>query len=129
MFCLYFSQIPLITVTIQLIWDVKDVPKSLPRPYTTIVPQGTVLKTILHKAALTDSAYSFTSWYFPGLGDVITSIDGVYQDNSEHRYWTAYENPKGLVLTNIDTFQPQHGSTITFAYVGVEKKSSVGDHF
>lgn len=95
-------------------------PKSPPKPYTTIVPQGTVLKSILNKAASIDSAYSFTSWYFPGLGEVITSIDDVYQNNNEQMCWTVYENSEKLILTDIDTFQPKHGSNITFAYVGIK---------
>ena len=87
---------PAITVTIELDWDVASVGKPIPPPYTTNVPEGTVLVEVMNKAADEDCNSPFnkyTSTYYGGLGHYITSIYGIQEVCvSVSNVWILYCN-------------------------------------
>ena len=71
-----YLQRPEITVTIELDWNVASVGRPIPPPYTTNVPEGTVLLDIMNRAA-NDSPFTYNSMYYGGLGHYITAIYGI----------------------------------------------------
>lgn len=108
------EQMPKIQVTIKLSWNKAAITRPPPKPYTTTVLEGTVLRSILDQAAKDDHAYSYTTDYIRGLGDQLTSIGGLGQDSADRQYWMIYEKPGRLTMSTIDEFQPKDGSTTTF---------------
>ena len=73
----------MITVTIEIDWNVTAVRKSIPASYTTQVSNGTVLVDILNKAAGENkqgpyNRYSTT--YYAGLGHMIIAMNGTWQE-------------------------------------------------
>lgn len=110
----------MITVTIAQDWDVTIVDKPIPAPYTTQVPQGTILVDIMKKAADEDPQGSFNKYsttYYGGLGDSVIAMDGIQEDPAHKRYWLIKDKESGhLTPTGIDQYQPKNGSTTVFTY-------------
>ena len=118
----------MITVTIEIDWNVTAVRKSIPASYTTQVSNGTVLVDILNKAAGENkqgpyNRYSTT--YYAGLGHMIIAMNGSWQEPGTSTYWMIYDKGTGeLTPLGVDSYKPHNKSTTVFNLTSVSGHSS-----
>ena len=108
----YHSQI--ITVSVQLEFNVTNITRTEPAPVTVSVTQGTTAFTILELASQQNTCYNATYQQF-SFGRSIVSICGVASDSSKSRFWLIYINGVSAQV-GIDGLKPNDGDIITFVY-------------
>lgn len=66
---------------------------------------------------------SFTADYYEGIGNFITSIDGVENDGRQGKYWTYYVNGEEAVV-GASTYVLKRDDSVTWRY-GTELKKDI----
>ncbi len=102
----------------ELEWTIVDVGVTIDNG--TALKEGTVHLTrgataldALRRVAIVETQY------YPGLGEFITSIDGLSQDPETSQYWMFYVwNENGWVLAPVGagSYQLEDGDNIKFSY-------------
>ena len=108
----FFFQI--ITVHVQLVFNVPNLIRTEPAVSVSDIPQGTTAYDILEKAKLQNPCYKATYKKY-SFGRFVTSICRVASNWKKKHYWMIYINGKSAQY-GVDGLKPKDGDIITFKY-------------
>ena len=104
----------IITVHVQLVFNVKNLTTTVPAVSVSNILQGTTVYKILEKAKLKNPCYKAT-YTKRSFSRTITSICCVAKDWKKNHYWLIYVNGK-TAQYGVDGLKPKDGDLITFKY-------------